>query len=197
MCDFTMRKRVWGRVGILEESELTPGNLGPVLGLSLESEGLSQGSTQGGRALSSMTAASRGQDRCRPYEDCCGSRCCVRALSIQRLWYFWFLLMMGVLFCCGAGFFIRRRMYPPPLIEEPAFNVSYTRQPQNPTPGAQPLGLPYYTDPGGSGMNPAGNPVAMAFQVQPNSSQGSTAYPPPPSYCNTPPPPYEQVVKTK
>ncbi|XP_024902621.1 vesicular, overexpressed in cancer, prosurvival protein 1 isoform X1 [Pteropus alecto] len=27
--------------------------------------------------------------RCRPYEDCCGSRCCVRALSIQRLWYFW------------------------------------------------------------------------------------------------------------
>lgn len=26
---------------------------------------------------------------CRPYEDCCGSRCCVRALSIQRLWYFW------------------------------------------------------------------------------------------------------------
>nr|XP_058930558.1 vesicular, overexpressed in cancer, prosurvival protein 1 isoform X2 [Kogia breviceps] len=71
---------------------------------------------------------------CRPYEDCCGSRCCVRALSIQRLWYFWFLLMMGVLFCCGAGFFIRRRMYPPPLIEEPAFNVSYTRQPSNPTP---------------------------------------------------------------
>uniref|UniRef100_A0A673TK93 WW domain binding protein VOPP1 n=1 Tax=Suricata suricatta TaxID=37032 RepID=A0A673TK93_SURSU len=73
---------------------------------------------------------------CRPYEDCCGSRCCVRALSIQRLWYFWFLLMMGVLFCCGAGFFIRRRMYPPPLIEEPAFNVSYTRQPPNTTPGA-------------------------------------------------------------
>ncbi|XP_014385821.1 PREDICTED: vesicular, overexpressed in cancer, prosurvival protein 1 isoform X3 [Myotis brandtii] len=75
---------------------------------------------------------------CRPYEDCCGSRCCVRALSIQRLWYFWFLLMMGVLFCCGAGFFIRRRMYPPPLIEEPAFNVSYSRQPPNPAPGAQP-----------------------------------------------------------
>ncbi|XFF89721.1 hypothetical protein AB1E18_015940 [Capra hircus] len=111
--------------------------------------------------------------------------------------YYMFLLMMGVLFCCGAGFFIRRRMYPPPLIEDPAFNVSYTRQTQNPTPGAQPLGLPYYTDPGGSGMNPAGNPMAMAFQVQPNSSQGSTAYPPPPSYCNTPPPPYEQVVKTK
>lgn len=27
--------------------------------------------------------------RCRSYEDCCGTRCCVRALSIQRLWYFW------------------------------------------------------------------------------------------------------------
>ncbi|XP_032160371.1 vesicular, overexpressed in cancer, prosurvival protein 1 isoform X2 [Mustela erminea] len=134
---------------------------------------------------------------CRPYEDCCGSRCCVRALSIQRLWYFWFLLMMGVLFCCGAGFFIRRRMYPPPLIEEPAFNVSYTRQPPNPAPGAQQPGLPYYTDPGGPGMNPSGNTVPMAFQVQPNSPQGSMAYPPPPSYCNTPPPPYEQVVKSK
>lgn len=52
-----------------------------------------------------------------------------------------FLLMMGVLFCCGAGFFIRRRMYPPPLIEEPAFNVSYTRQPPNPAPG-QPAPAP-------------------------------------------------------
>uniref|UniRef100_A0A2K6TSI9 WW domain binding protein VOPP1 n=1 Tax=Saimiri boliviensis boliviensis TaxID=39432 RepID=A0A2K6TSI9_SAIBB len=134
---------------------------------------------------------------CRSYEDCCGSRCCVRALSIQRLWYFWFLLMMGVLFCCGAGFFIRRRMYPPPLIEEPAFNVSYTRQPPNPGPGAQQPGPPYYTDPGGPGMNPVGNSMAMAFQVPPNSPQGSVACPPPPAYCNTPPPPYEQVVKAK
>ncbi|KAJ8777076.1 hypothetical protein J1605_014856 [Eschrichtius robustus] len=104
---------------------------------------------------------------------------------------------MGMLFCCGAGFLIQRCMYPLPLIEEPAFNVSYTRQPPNPTPGAQQLGLPFYTDPGGPGMNPAGNPVAMAFQVQPNSPQGNTAYPPPPSYCSTPLPPYEQVVKAK
>uniref|UniRef100_A0A8C1E966 WW domain binding protein VOPP1 n=1 Tax=Cyprinus carpio carpio TaxID=630221 RepID=A0A8C1E966_CYPCA len=66
---------------------------------------------------------------CRSYEECCGTRCCVRALSIQRLWYFWLLLMMGVLFCCGAGFFIRRRMYPSALSEEPAFNVSFTRHP--------------------------------------------------------------------
>uniref|UniRef100_A0A8C9E7J8 WW domain binding protein VOPP1 n=1 Tax=Phocoena sinus TaxID=42100 RepID=A0A8C9E7J8_PHOSS len=78
---------------------------------------------------------------CHPYEDCCGSRCCVQALSIQRLWYFWYLLMIGVLFCCGAGFFIRRCMYPLPPIEELTFNVSYTRQPPNPTPGAQKLGL--------------------------------------------------------
>uniref|UniRef100_A0A8C7QVJ3 WW domain binding protein VOPP1 n=1 Tax=Oncorhynchus mykiss TaxID=8022 RepID=A0A8C7QVJ3_ONCMY len=60
---------------------------------------------------------------CRSYEDCCGTRCCVRALSIQRLWYFWLLLMMGVLFCCGAGFFIRRRMNPSPLPED-TFNVT-------------------------------------------------------------------------
>ncbi|XP_019394820.1 PREDICTED: vesicular, overexpressed in cancer, prosurvival protein 1 [Crocodylus porosus] len=129
---------------------------------------------------------------CRSYEDCCGSRCCVRALSIQRLWYFWFLLMMGVLFCCGAGFFIRRRMYPPPLVEEPTFNVSYTRQPANTSSGAPQPGVPYYTDPGG----PVMNPMAMAFHVQPNSPQGNPVYPPPPSYCNTPPPPYEQVVKS-
>nr|XP_009484902.1 PREDICTED: vesicular, overexpressed in cancer, prosurvival protein 1 [Pelecanus crispus] len=126
---------------------------------------------------------------CRSYEDCCGSRCCVRALSIQRLW---FLLMMGVLFCCGAGFFIRRRMYPPPLVEEPTFNVSYTRQPVNTASGSQQPGVPYYTDPGG----PVMNPMAMAFHVQPNSPQGNPVYPPPPSYCNTPPPPYEQVVKS-
>uniref|UniRef100_A0A8C0QKF0 WW domain binding protein VOPP1 n=1 Tax=Canis lupus familiaris TaxID=9615 RepID=A0A8C0QKF0_CANLF len=137
------------------------------------------------------TAAHPGEDP-EPWAACPGGwrRCCSGCS-----WRF--LLMMGVLFCCGAGFFIRRRMYPPPLIEEPAFNVSYTRQPPNPAPGGQQPGLPYYTDPGGPGMNPAGNPMAMAFQVQPNSPQGSTAYPPPPSYCNTPPPPYEQVVKAK
>ncbi|NXE22955.1 VOPP1 protein, partial [Ardeotis kori] len=109
------------------------------------------------------------------------------------LWSFLrFLLMMGVLFCCGAGFFIRRRMYPPPLVEEPTFNVSYTRQPVNAASGSQQPGVPYYTDPGG----PVMNPMAMAFHVQPNSPQGNPVYPPPPSYCNTPPPPYEQVVKS-
>eukprot|EP00066_Takifugu_rubripes_P026195 XP_011615461.1 PREDICTED: vesicular, overexpressed in cancer, prosurvival protein 1 [Takifugu rubripes] len=64
---------------------------------------------------------------CRSYEDCCRTRCCVRVLSIHRLWYFWVLLMAGVLFCCGAGFFIRRRISPSPLTDEPTFNVSFTR----------------------------------------------------------------------
>lgn len=58
--------------------------------------------------------------------------------------------------------------------------------------GSQQPGVPYYTDPGG----PVMNPMAMAFHVQPNSPQGNPVYPPPPSYCNTPPPPYEQVVKS-
>ncbi|KAG5850928.1 vesicular, overexpressed in cancer, prosurvival protein 1-like [Anguilla anguilla] len=125
---------------------------------------------------------------CRSYEDCCGTRCCVRALSIQRLWYFWLLLMMGVLFCCGAGFFIRRRMYPSPLSEEPAFNVSFTRQPVT-TPGSQSQN---YGDLGGVMTTP----LAPAYQVQPNSPHMMAPYPPPPSYCNHPPPPYDQVFQT-
>ncbi|XP_015209822.1 WW domain binding protein VOPP1 [Lepisosteus oculatus] len=128
---------------------------------------------------------------CRSYEDCCGTRCCVRALSFQRLWYFWLLLMMGVLFCCGAGFFIRRRMYPSPLNDEPAFNVSFTRQPVSTTPGSQQPGTQHYGDPGGLVMNP----IAPALQVQPNSPHLIPPYPPPPSYCNQPPPSYEQVLK--
>uniref|UniRef100_A0A672HAX1 Uncharacterized protein n=1 Tax=Salarias fasciatus TaxID=181472 RepID=A0A672HAX1_SALFA len=39
--------------------------------------------------LDSRCSASHLSCRCRSYEDCCGTRCCVRALSIQRLWYFW------------------------------------------------------------------------------------------------------------
>uniref|UniRef100_A0A3B5LP19 WW domain binding protein VOPP1 n=1 Tax=Xiphophorus couchianus TaxID=32473 RepID=A0A3B5LP19_9TELE len=118
---------------------------------------------------------------CRSYEDCCGTRCCVRALSIQRLWYFWVLLMMGVLFCCGAGFFIRRRMYPSPLRDEPTFNVSFTRQP--------------VTSPGKALLFS----VAMlqtAVVVIPGSTQMMMwSYPPPPSYCNHPPPPYEKIIQ--
>ncbi|KAK1885037.1 Vesicular overexpressed in cancer prosurvival protein 1 [Dissostichus eleginoides] len=115
---------------------------------------------------------------CRSYEDCCGTRCCVRALSIQRLWYFWVLLMMGVLFCCGAGFIVRRRMYPSPLRDD--FN-----------PGAmQGFGV------NGMTSDPAGGPSGSAhmFPAQPGSAHMMmSAYPPPPSYCNHPPPSYEQI----
>ncbi|XP_069768826.1 WW domain binding protein VOPP1 isoform X3 [Narcine bancroftii] len=167
---------------------------------------------------------------CRAYEDCCGTRCCMRTFSIQRLWYFWFLLMMGVLFCCGAGFFIRRRLHPPQMTDDPPFTVGFTRQPVNTT-GCQTTGkkgsedprsagmevfsriqlhcypywimkmqpnfkdnqsgMQYYTEPGA----PAVNPIASSFQIQPNFPLLNPAYPPPPAYCNQPPPPYEQVVK--
>lgn len=125
---------------------------------------------------------------CRSYEDCCGTRCCVRALSIQRLWYFWVLLMMGVLFCCGAGFFIRRRMGPSSLRDEPAFNVSFTRHPATSPVSQQPMSLQGFgatalTDPGGYAVQPGPAHMMMA------------PYPPPPSYCNHPPPSYEQIFQ--
>ncbi|KAG5268723.1 hypothetical protein AALO_G00215730 [Alosa alosa] len=125
---------------------------------------------------------------CRSYEDCCGTRCCIRALSLQRLWYFWLMLMMGVLFCCGAGFFIRRRMYPSPLSDEPAFNVSFTRQPIS-TPVSQQPGPQMFGDPGGS----ATTPIVPAYSATPGPHIMSS-YPPPPSYCNHPPPSYDQVL---
>uniref|UniRef100_A0A671REB4 WW domain binding protein VOPP1 n=1 Tax=Sinocyclocheilus anshuiensis TaxID=1608454 RepID=A0A671REB4_9TELE len=119
---------------------------------------------------------------CRSYEDCCGTRCCVRALSIQRLWYFWLLLMMGVFFCCGAGFFIHRRMYPSALSEEPAFNVSFTRQPVS-SPGMQGYG------------DPCGAMTTALTPGQTTPAHMMSSYPPPPSYCNHPPPSYEQVFR--
>ncbi|XP_037549784.1 vesicular, overexpressed in cancer, prosurvival protein 1 [Nematolebias whitei] len=128
---------------------------------------------------------------CRSYEDCCGTRCCVRALSIQRLWYFWVLLMMGVLFCCGAGFFIRRRMYPYPLRDEPAFNVSFTRHTITTPVSQQPGSLQ-----ASYGMTGGDMMTHPAYPAQPSSAHMMmTSYPPPPSYCNHPPPPYEQIFQ--
>uniref|UniRef100_A0A8C1YBV2 WW domain binding protein VOPP1 n=1 Tax=Cyprinus carpio TaxID=7962 RepID=A0A8C1YBV2_CYPCA len=66
---------------------------------------------------------------CKTYEDCCGTQCCVRALSGQRIWYFWLLLIIGILCCCSTGYFIRRRVHPYPPPEGPDFNVAFTRQP--------------------------------------------------------------------
>ncbi|XP_038828934.1 vesicular, overexpressed in cancer, prosurvival protein 1-like [Salvelinus namaycush] len=128
---------------------------------------------------------------CRSYEDCCGTRCCVRALSIQRLWYFWLMLMMGVLFCCGAGIFFRRCIHPSPLSDEHAFNVSFTRQPVS-TPVSQQPGMVGYGDPGGVMTSP----LSPVYPIQPGPAHMMNDYPPPPSYCNHPPPPYEQIFRT-
>ncbi|XP_041817880.1 vesicular, overexpressed in cancer, prosurvival protein 1 [Chelmon rostratus] len=133
---------------------------------------------------------------CRSYEDCCGTRCCVRALSIQRLWYFWVLLMMGVLFCCGAGFFIRRRMYPSPLRDEPAFNVSFTRHPVTTPVSQQPGSMQGFGVNGMTGGDPGVTMAHPAYPAQPGSAHMMMGpYPPPPSYCNHPPPPYEQIFQ--
>ncbi|XP_077081129.1 WW domain binding protein VOPP1-like [Siphateles boraxobius] len=126
---------------------------------------------------------------CRSYEDCCGTRCCVRAISIQRLWYFWLLLMTGVLFCCGAGFFVRRRMYPSPLSEDPAFNVSFTRQPVS-TPVSQQPGIQGYVDPC---VAMTTTTLAPAYPGPTPATHVMSSFPPPPSYCSHPPPSYEQV----
>ncbi|XP_056868318.1 vesicular, overexpressed in cancer, prosurvival protein 1 isoform X2 [Takifugu flavidus] len=133
---------------------------------------------------------------CRSYEDCCRTRCCVRVLSIHRLWYFWVLLMAGVLFCCGAGFFIRRRIYPSPLADEPTFNVSFTRCQVTTPVSQQPGSLQELNGgPGGAptapGTQPGAAPKMMAFYPPPPSY----CSPPPPSYCNHPPPSYEQVFQ--
>ncbi|KAL1006337.1 hypothetical protein UPYG_G00071030 [Umbra pygmaea] len=100
------------------------------------------------------------------------------------------MLMMGVLFCCGAGFFIRRRMYHSSLSDEPAFNVSFTRQTIS-TPVSQHPGLGSYSDPGG-----VVTPISPTYPLQHGPVHMMSAYPPPPSYCNHPPPPYEQVFRT-
>ncbi|KAK5850299.1 hypothetical protein PBY51_014560 [Eleginops maclovinus] len=134
---------------------------------------------------------------CRSYEDCCGTRCCVRALSIQRLWYFWVLLMMGVLFCCGAGFFVRRRMYPSPLRDDPTFNVSFTRHPVNSPVSQQPGAMQGFGMNGMMGPDPAGATIPhSAYPAQSGSAHMMmSSYPPPPSYCNHPPPSYEQIFQ--
>ncbi|XP_005170670.1 WW domain binding protein VOPP1 [Danio rerio] len=128
---------------------------------------------------------------CRSYEDCCGTRCCIRALSIQRLWYFWLLLMMGVFFCCSAGFFIRRRMYPSVLSDEPAFNVSFTRQPVS-TPVSQQPVMQGFGEPC-VGMGASLTPV---YSGQSPAAAMMSSYPPPPSYCNHPPPAYDQLFSS-
>ncbi|RVE59112.1 hypothetical protein OJAV_G00201380 [Oryzias javanicus] len=133
---------------------------------------------------------------CRSYEDCCGTRCCLRALSIQRLWYLWVLLMMGVLFCCGAGFFIRRRMYPSPLRDEPVFNVSFTRHPASTPVSQQPGSMQGFGVNGVTAGEAGATLIHPAYPAAPGFTyMMKSPYPPPPSYCSHPPPPYEQIFQ--
>lgn len=39
-------------------------------------------------------------------------------------------------------------------------------------------------------------PLAPAYPGQPSTAHMMSSYPPPPSYCNHPPPSYDQVFKT-
>ncbi|XP_061821076.1 WW domain binding protein VOPP1 [Nerophis lumbriciformis] len=131
---------------------------------------------------------------CRSYEDCCGMRCCVRALSIQRLWYLWVVLMMAVLLCCGVGFFVRRRMYSSSLTDDPVFNVSFTRHPASSPVSQQPGHMQGFGVNGVAGADPSLTTTHPAYLQQTGSAHMMMAsYPPPPSYCNHPPPSYEQI----
>uniref|UniRef100_A0A671RZA4 WW domain binding protein VOPP1 n=1 Tax=Sinocyclocheilus anshuiensis TaxID=1608454 RepID=A0A671RZA4_9TELE len=139
-----------------------------------------------------LTSYARFLHRCRSYEDCCGTRCCVRALSIQRLCLCFILINFTNNYKEMACFFIRRRMYLSALSEEPAFNVSFTRQPVS-SPGEHSLqpGMQGYGDPCGVMTTT----LTPAYPGQPTPAHMLSSYPPPPSYCSHPPPSYEQVFK--
>uniref|UniRef100_UPI0035900C59 uncharacterized protein isoform X2 n=1 Tax=Myxine glutinosa TaxID=7769 RepID=UPI0035900C59 len=47
---------------------------------------------------------------CSEYEQCCGTKCCLRVISTYRIWYFWLCLLLGTLFCCGSGMWLKRRL---------------------------------------------------------------------------------------
>lgn len=38
--------------------------------------------------------------RCKAYEDCCGTECCVRALAVQKIWYFWWVTFFKLQLYC-------------------------------------------------------------------------------------------------
>jgi hypothetical protein len=121
----------------------------------------------------------------------------VSFFSMRRLWYFGFLLMMGVLICCGVSCFIHRCMYPPPLIQEPVYNLSYTIQPPNPAAGTQQSVPPYYTYPEGLGNESCwehhGNGFPSPTQYTPGRHDLST----PSLLLQHALPSYEQVGKHK
>ncbi|KAG5286826.1 hypothetical protein AALO_G00019200 [Alosa alosa] len=124
---------------------------------------------------------------CRSYEDCCDTECCVRALSIQKIWYFWLLLLLAILFCCGVGFLFRRRIYASAIPEEATFDVSFTSHPVSAT-GLHETDLNSYRGPQGLLFSPP-------YPGQPHALHLSVPYAAPPAYSSQPPPSYEQAVK--
>ncbi|KTF93138.1 hypothetical protein cypCar_00015699 [Cyprinus carpio] len=113
--------------------------------------------------------------RCKTYEDCCGTQCCVRALSGQRIWYF-----------C-TGFFIRRRVHPYPPPEGPDFNVAFTRQPIT-SPGLRQAGFHNYGDSETA-------VISTVYQVQTHPGHVTAVYSALPSHYRQPPPSYDQVMQ--
>uniref|UniRef100_A0A8C1YAB6 WW domain binding protein VOPP1 n=1 Tax=Cyprinus carpio TaxID=7962 RepID=A0A8C1YAB6_CYPCA len=124
---------------------------------------------------------------CKTYEDCCGTQCCVRALSGQRIWYFWLLLIIGILCCCSTGYFIRRRVHPYPPPEGPDFNVAFTRQPII-SPGLSQAGFHNYGDSETA-------VISTVYQVQTHPGHVTAVYSALPSHYRQPPPSYDQVMQ--
>ncbi|XP_055058239.2 WW domain binding protein VOPP1 isoform X1 [Misgurnus anguillicaudatus] len=120
---------------------------------------------------------------CKTYEDCCDTQCCVRALSIQRIWYFGLLLVIAIAICCGAGYFIRRRVHT--FSDRPDFNVTFTRHPIIST------GL------GQSGFYGESETavISTAYPVRTHPGHMTAVYSAlPPYYCQ-PPPSYDQAIR--
>uniref|UniRef100_UPI00358EA5DA WW domain binding protein VOPP1-like isoform X1 n=2 Tax=Myxine glutinosa TaxID=7769 RepID=UPI00358EA5DA len=147
---------------------------------------------------------------CSEYEQCCGTKCCLRVISTYRIWYFWLCLLLGTLFCCGSGMWLKRRLLgthgitaQPPLFvtrqadsgsrDAPLSGAYYYAGPvpftgiQMPTYpfNSQPHRIPDY-DTATASTNPAQQPNAYIGPT-PSHSGWVSLYPPPPTY--------EDVVK--
>ncbi|KAK7159104.1 hypothetical protein R3I94_005443 [Phoxinus phoxinus] len=122
---------------------------------------------------------------CKTYEDCCGTHCCVRVLSAQRIWFFWLLLIIGILCCCSTGYFIRRRVHPYPPPGEPDFNVAFTRYPIM-SPGLRQAGFHSYGDSETA-------IISTVYPVQTQPSHMTAVYSGLP--YSQPPPPYDQAMQ--
>ncbi|XP_067309921.1 VOPP1 WW domain binding protein a isoform X2 [Pseudorasbora parva] len=110
---------------------------------------------------------------CKTYEDCCGTQCCVRALSVPKIWYF-----------C-TGYFIRRRVHPYPPPGEPDYNVAFTRHPII-SPGLCQAGFHSYGDSETA-------VISTVYPVRTHPSHATAVYSTLP--YSQPPPSYDQAMK--